>query len=53
LVWAGGSTPWYEGVVLDGIAYTDATDTITKSPKPKSQREFRAFDKFGNPVPLS
>jgi hypothetical protein len=52
LVWAGGSTPWYEGVVLDGIAYADATDTITKSPKPKSQREFRAFDKFGKPVPL-
>jgi hypothetical protein len=53
LVWADGSTPWYEGVVLDGIAYAVAADTITKSPKPHAVREFQAFDNHGRPVPLN
>ncbi|QNE17075.1 hypothetical protein F1D05_03080 [Kribbella qitaiheensis] len=52
-VWSGGASPWYEGVVQDGIAYADATDSLTQLPKPHSVREFRAFDKNGNPVPLS
>ncbi|WP_112238941.1 hypothetical protein [Kribbella monticola] len=53
VVWPGGASPWYEGVVQDGIAYTTATDGLTRSPKPHKTPEFRAFDKHGHPVPLN
>ncbi|TDU84064.1 hypothetical protein EV138_6533 [Kribbella voronezhensis] len=39
---------WYEGVVLDGVAYTDNFADRGAS----GRTEFRAFDKYGNPVPL-
>jgi hypothetical protein len=52
LVWSGGASPWYEGVVQDGIAYTAAADSVSKLDRSGKTREFRAFDKHGKPVAL-
>ena len=49
LVRPNGTGRWFEGVVLDGIAYTDTHDNKCTA---ECKAEYRAFDKHGNPVPL-
>jgi len=62
LVWKQGATAWFEGVVDNGLAYTQSlasvppgqfgSDMISKKEPYGVRQEFRAYDSSGNPVPL-
>ena len=67
-VWKGasgkaGAGKWYQGIVVNGIAYTASSATIPPGvyvpPKADGsggkgvvKEEIRAFDSLGNPVPV-
>jgi hypothetical protein len=61
-VWSGGQSPWTDGVVVDGFAYTATVATIPAGqytpPRPNGydtnslKQEYRAFDTQGRPVPI-
>lgn len=54
-MWPGGAGPWFAGVVVNGIAYTDVYADIPAGALKSTdslQQEFRAYDAQGRVVPV-